>query len=173
MKRRADLIWALAEGSLLLALGAISWATRQPLIFASLGPTAYELVEQPRLRSARPYNIIVGHLTGLASGFLSIYLFNAWKSPPVSSAGVLTTDRLWVAALAAALTTVLTLMLRAGQPAALATTLLVALGLMQTRRDAIAIIAGVIILAAIGEPLRRLRLKILELRSMAATPIPR
>ncbi|MGH9717389.1 MAG: HPP family protein [Candidatus Acidiferrales bacterium] len=173
MKRRADLIWALAEGSLMLAMAAISWATRQPLIFASLGPTAYELVEQPQLRSARSYNIIVGHLAGLGSGFLAIYVFNAWNSPAVLSAGVLTTNRLWVVALAAALTTVLTLLLRAGQPAALATTLLVALGLMQTRRDAIAIIAGVIIMAAIGEPLRRLRLKILEMRSMPTTPIPR
>ncbi|MGA9883137.1 MAG: HPP family protein [Candidatus Acidiferrales bacterium] len=172
MKRRADLIWALAEGSLMLAMAAISWATRQPLIFASLGPTAYELVEQPQLRSARTYNIIVGHLAGLGSGFLSIYLFNAWNSPAVSSAGVLTTNRLWVVAVAAALTTVVTLMLRAAQPAALATTLLVALGLMQTRRDAIAIIAGVIIMAAIGVPLRRLRLKILEMRSMATTPTP-
>lgn len=172
MRRRADLIWALAEGSLMLAMAAISWVTRQPLVFASLGPTAYELVEQPQLRSARPYNIVVGHLVGLGSGFLSIYLFNAWNSPGVSSSGVLTTDRLWVVALAAALTTVLTLILRAGQPAALATTLLVALGLMQTRRDAISIVAGVIIIAAIGEPLRRLRLKILEMRSMAATPTP-
>jgi hypothetical protein len=55
MKNRADLVWAtLGEGGLVLALAAIGWATNQPLIFASLGPTAYELVEQPQMPSARP-----------------------------------------------------------------------------------------------------------------------
>src|SRR5215831_13773907 len=79
MKNRADLVWAtLGEGALVLALATIGWATNQPLIFASLGPTAYELVEQPRMPSARPYNVIVGHLIGLSAGFLAVYLLNAW-----------------------------------------------------------------------------------------------
>jgi hypothetical protein len=70
--------WAtLGEGGLVLLLAAIGWATKQPLIFASLGPTAYELVEQPQLRSARAYNIIVGHLIGLGAGFFAVYLLNA------------------------------------------------------------------------------------------------
>src|SRR5262249_33739778 len=57
LKNRADSFWAtLGEGGLVLAIAAIGWATNQPLIFASLGPTAYELVEQPRLPSARTYN---------------------------------------------------------------------------------------------------------------------
>lgn len=44
----------------------------------------------------------------------------------------------------------------ASQPASLATSLLVTLGLMQTKRDAIAIVIGVLILTAVGEPMRRL-----------------
>ena len=80
MKNRSDLVWAtLGEGGLVLALAAIGWATHQPLIFASLGPTAYELVEQPQMPSARPYNVIVGHLIGLSAGFLALYLSNAWE----------------------------------------------------------------------------------------------
>src|SRR5215831_854140 len=66
MKSRADLVWAtLGEGGLVLALATIGLITNQPLIFASLGPTAYELVEQPQMPSARPYNVIVGHLLGM------------------------------------------------------------------------------------------------------------
>ncbi|MBF6571516.1 MAG: HPP family protein [Candidatus Binataceae bacterium] len=148
----------------MLVLAAIGWATRQPLIFASLGPTAYELVEQPQLRSARPYNIIVGHLIGLGSGFLAVYLLNAWAAPNVISAGVVSTDRLWAVAISATLTTFGTLILKAGQPAALATTMLVSLGAMQTRRDAVAIVAGVLIITAVGEPVRRFRLKHTEIR---------
>jgi HPP family len=165
LRNRADLLWAtMGEGGLVLVLAVIGWATRQPLIFASLGPTAYELVEQPQLRSARAYNIIVGHLIGLGAGFLALYALNAWAAPNVISAGVVSTDRLWAVAIAATLTTFVTLLLKAGQPAALATTLLVSLGSMQTRRDAIAIVAGVLIIAAIGEPVRRFRLKHTEIR---------
>ncbi len=165
LKNRADLFWAtLGEGGLVLALAAIGWATGQPLIFASLGPTAYELVEQPQVRSARAYNIIVGHLIGLGAGFLALYLLNAWTAPNVIAAGVVSTERLWAVAIAATLTTLVTLILKAGQPAALATTLLVSLGAMQTRRDAVAIVVGVLIITAIGEPMRRFRCRHTDIR---------
>ena len=160
MKNRADLVWAiLGEGGLVLALGAIGWATKQPLIFASLGPTAYELTEQPQMPSARPYNIIVGHLIGLGAGFLAVYLVDAWAAPNVLATGVVSPQRVWATAISAALTAFVCLALKAGQPAALATTLLVSLGAMQTRRDAIAIVVGVLLVTAMGEPLRRLRLR--------------
>lgn len=160
-----DIFWAtLGEGGLVCAMAAISWATRQPLIFASLGPTAYELVELPQMRSARAYNIVVGHLVGLGAGFLGLYLLNAWAAPNVLSAGIVSSQRLGAVVVAAMLTTFGTLLLKASQPASLATTLLVSLGAMQTRRDALAIIAGILIITAIGEPLRRFRLRHTELR---------
>ncbi len=149
-------------------MAAIGWATKQPLIFASLGPTAYELVEQPQIRSARPYNIVVGHLVGLGAGFLAIYLLHAWAAPNVVATGLVTTSRLWAVVVAAVLTTLLNLILRASQPAALATTLLVSLGAMQTGRDAVAIILGILIITIIGEPVRRFRLKHTEIRPALA-----
>ncbi len=165
MNRPLDMLWAtLGEGSLILVSALIAWASRQPLIFASLGPTAYELVEQPRLRSARTYNVIVGHLVGLGAAFFSLYVLHAWKAPAVAAAGGITAERAWAAVLAATLTTLINLILRASQPAALATTLLVALGSMQTGRDAAAIVVGVIIIALIGAPVRRFRLKYTETR---------
>lgn len=165
LNKRSDVFWGtLGEGGLILAMAAISWAIKQPLMFASLGPTAYELVEQPQLRSARPYNIIAGHLIGVGAGFLAVYLTNAWAEPGMTLTGTLSTPRLWAVALAAAFTTLFTLLLRAGQPAALATTLLVALGSMQTLRDALAIVAGVVLITIIGEPVRRFRLRNTQLR---------
>lgn len=160
MNRNSDLIWAtLGEGGLIMAMAAIGWATGQPLIFASLGPTAYEMVEQPHMKSARAYNVIVGHFCGLGAGFLALWILHAWSSPDVLSAGAISTQRLWAVTLAAALTTCLCLLLKAGQPAALATTLLISLGAMQTRKSAIAIVIGVLIIAAIGEPVRLIRLR--------------
>jgi HPP family len=167
LNKRGDLFWATAgEGGLVLALAAVGWAARQPLIFASLGPTAYELVEQPQVRSARVYNIIAGHLIGLGAGFLAVYLLNAWNAPNVISTGIVSSERLWAATVAAMLTTFITLILKAGQPAALATTLLISLGSMQTLWGAIDIIAGVLIITAIGEPVRRFRLKHTEIRTV-------
>lgn len=165
MNKRADLFWAtLGEGGLILTLAAIGWMTKQPLIFASLGPTAYELVEQPQLKSARAYNIVVGHFIALAAGFLAIYVVNAWAAPNVLAAGVVSTQRLWATTIAATLTTFLTLIFKASQPAALATTLLVTLGAMQTRQAALAIVVGVVIITIIGEPTRRFRLKHTQIR---------
>jgi len=160
LNRRDDLLWAtLGEAGLIFAITAIALAVREPLVFASLGPTAYELVEQPYQRSARTYNIIVGHMIGLGCGFLGMFLLNCWTEPNALSTGIVTDRRLWVIVIAVTATTFLTLIARAGQPAALATTLLVSLGSMQKGRDALAIVIGVLIIAAIGEPLRRIRLK--------------
>lgn len=168
MKKRVDLLWAtLGEGGLVLVLAAFGWATKQPLIFASLGPTAYELVEQLQLRSAKTYNIIVGHLIGLGAGFFAVGVLGAWAAPNVIATGIVSSQRVWAVTIAAALTTLITLILKAGQPAALATTLLVSLGSMQTRRDAMVIVAGVLLIAAIGEPIRRFRLKHTEIRPAA------
>jgi hypothetical protein len=158
MNRSSDMVLAtLGEGGLVLTMAAIGWATGQPLIFASLGPTAYELIEQPHMRSARAYNIIMGHFIGLGAGFFALWVLHAWSAPNVVATGIVAAPRLWAATLAAALTTALTLLFRAGQPASLATTLLVSLGGMQTGKSAIAIALGVIIITGIGEPVRRIR----------------
>jgi hypothetical protein len=160
MKRSHDVFWAtLGEGGLVLAMGVFAWFLGRPLIFASLGPTAYELVELPQIHSARAYNIIVGHLVGVGAAFLAVYVMHAHGEPNVMAGGLVTSGRVWAAAMAATLTTLVNLLLKAGQPAALATTLLVSLGAMQTGHDAAAIIAGVLIITAIGERVRRFRLK--------------
>jgi CBS domain-containing membrane protein len=146
------------EGGLLLIVGLVGLFARVPLLLASLGPTAYEQTEMPHLKSSRPYNVIVGHMAGLAAGFLGIVLANALRAPKVLAAGQLAAARVWACAIAAAITAFLTLVLRASQPAALATTLLVALGSLQTKHDALVVAGAVLLLAAIGEPVRRLRL---------------
>src|SRR6185312_11137105 len=47
MSKKDSLIAPLGEAVLILIVSIIGWASHQPLIFASLGPTAYELVEKP------------------------------------------------------------------------------------------------------------------------------
>lgn len=161
MPRKADLLIApLGEGALILTVAATGWATHWPLVFTSLGPTAYELIEKPNATSARTYNVIVGHFVALAAGFFSVWVVHAWGAPKVASAGFVAAPRMWAAVIAVTLTALVNLAIKAGQPAAFSTTMLVALGSMQTLRDAVAIAAAVLIMAAIGEPLRRLRAKL-------------
>jgi len=155
MTAKKLLLPTFGEGLLVLVVAGIGLVTRTPLIFTSLGPTAYELVEKPKAPSARLYNIIVGHMTALGAGFFSLWILSAWHAPIVATAGFVSSPRLWAAVLSVALTTLLTLVLHASQPASLSTTLLVSLGTMQSSRDAVAIILGVLIIAAIGEPIRR------------------
>lgn len=160
--RKADLLLApVGEAFLILIAGLAGWLTHQPLIFASLGPTAYELIETPHRRSARPWSIFAGHGSAVVAAYVALFLTAAWKAAPVSPSGV-PLPRVWAAVLAAGLTVLMTLLLRAGQPAALSTTLLIALGMMQTTRDAVIIMAAVLLMMLVGEPLRRLRLSAQE-----------
>jgi hypothetical protein len=157
MQRKDLLIAPLGEAFLILIAALAGWLCRQPLIFASLGPTAYEIIETPHRPSARPYSIFIGHLTGIAAAWLSLVLTRAWWIPPVSAHGV-PWPRVEAVVLAAALTTFFTLLLRAGQPAAIATSLLIATGVLQRPIDAVIIMAAVVLMILTGEPLRRLRL---------------
>ncbi|MGC2058506.1 MAG: HPP family protein [Candidatus Sulfotelmatobacter sp.] len=105
--------------------------------------------------SAKTYNIIAGHMLAMGAGFFSLWVFGAWNTPKATPAAFLISTRLWCAVLSVVITTAATLALKAGQPASLATALLVSLGFMQTKRDAAALVIAVLIIAAIGEPLCR------------------
>lgn len=161
MKKRDLLIAPLGEALLILIAGLAGWVTHQPLIFASLGPTAYELIETPHRRSAQPYSVFAGHLTAIGAGYLALFVTRAWYVPAVSTNGV-PFLRIWSAVVAVALTVLVTLLVRASQPAALSTSLLIALGLMQRPRDAAIILTAVVLMILVGEPLRLLRLKAQE-----------
>lgn len=153
LQRKDVFIAPICEGGLMLVIAIIGWLSHKPLIFASLGPTAYELIEQPHRKSARPYNVIVGHLISVISGLIAVYALRAWSAPSVSLSGV-PLVRVWAATIAAALTVLGTLAAHATQPAALSTTLLVSLGNMQRWQDGLIIMAAILIITAIGEPLR-------------------
>ncbi len=155
--KRNDLFIApLCEGGLILLAGLAAWTLHKPLLFASLGPTAFELTEMPERASARPYNILVGHLIGVLSGFAALALTGAWHTPSVSTSQI-SLQRVGAAVLAALLTVFGTLLARATQPAALSTTLMIATGAMQHLEDGPIIMASILLITAAGEPLRRWR----------------
>ena len=157
MKSSELLIDTLGEGVLLFVVAAAGWAAHQPLVFASLGPTAYEQVARPDDRTSRLFNVIAGHLIGLAAGFVAVFVCGASGAPKVTVPGFVSAPRVAAIALAVTLTAGGTLLLKARQAAATATSLLVALGEMQSARGAAVIVTGIALIALIGEPVRRLR----------------
>jgi hypothetical protein len=148
----------LSEGALILLVSLTGYFLRQPFIFASLGPTAFELVEAPERRSARAYNVIAGHAIGIAAGFAGLALAHAWQAPTPSHGDVVL-PRVLAAACGATLTVLLTLLARATQPAAISTSLLISLGIMQRPWDAGIILASVVLMVVAAEPVRRWRVR--------------
>jgi hypothetical protein len=150
---------AIGEAVLLGVLAILGWIARAPLVFASVATTGYQQIAKPQEPSSRPYAVVVGHLIGLGSGFLALAIFGAWSAPKIMQSGFVAPPRIGAILVAALLTAALTVVVKAQQPASTATALLVASGAMQTGRDAIAIVVGVILLTLLGEPMRRARLR--------------
>lgn len=155
--RRDTFIAAAYEAGLLLLAALLSYLLHAPLIFASLGPTIYEMVEMPKQPSAQPYNVLVGHSIGILAGLVALGSTHAFASPALSIHGV-PLVRVFSVVIAGFLTVVGTLLLKATQPAALSTTLLVALGTMQTWTAILSIACGVALIVVVAEPIRRSRL---------------
>jgi len=130
----------------------------QPWLLPSLGPTAFLQAMAPAQPSSRLYNVVVGHVGGLVAGFFAVWLFNAWNEPVVLTDHVLSPPRLAASTLAMALSLLVGILLRASHPPAAATVLLITLGSMKEQQQVIAFLIGLIIVAVIGEGVRRLRL---------------
>ena len=156
-----DVLWTpLAVAVLTLVPGLVGLATGRLLLFPSLGPTALLQAHSPEHPTARPYNVVVSHLLALGSGFAAVTAFGLATAPSVFETGSLSPARLGAAVVATALAVLLELLLRASHPPAASTTLLVALGSFKpTMRDTTAVVLGVLIVAAAGELVRRLRLR--------------
>jgi hypothetical protein len=112
----------------------------------------------PAQPSSRMYNVIVGHVGGLVAGFFCVWLFNVWNDPVVLTDHQLTGGRLAASTLAMALSMLFGILTRGSHPPAAATVLLITLGSMKDQQQVIAFAIGLIIVAVVGEIVRRLRL---------------
>lgn len=103
--------------------------TSQPMVFPSLGPTAFLCFFTPTSAPASPRNTIYGHAIGAAAGWASLWIFGLQHAGPALSVGV-TWQRVFAAALSLGLTSGVMVLARAPHPPAGATTLIVSLGLL-------------------------------------------
>ncbi len=158
--RAEDARAAFWEGLLIFAVGAVGLALHKPLLFASLGPTAYEQCEYPHRASSRPWSVFAGHLVAIAVGFAVIALLHAGTAGKITGDTAVNWPRLAASAIAVAITAALNLLLNASQPAAFASALLVTMGAFQSARGAVSLVAAVLLIGVLGEIVRRRRLHV-------------
>lgn len=161
-----DAVWVpAASAALVVVVGAAGLAMGQPLLFAALGPTALVMASSPGHHTARFHNVVLGHLTAIVCAWLAVVLVGAGAggAPSARSAAGLAQAvplaRVWASGIAVALTAVVQPSLRAYHPPAAATALLITTGVCRaTWKGSLALMAGVLLVALLGEWLQRLRI---------------
>ena len=133
-------------GSLLAMLlsGGVAWAVDEPLLFPSLGATAFLLFETPMAEVSSPRNCFIGHYVGGAIAFFWLWVFGLLDQPTAIDAGF--DSERWIAiALSLGFTGFILRLLRAAHPPAGATTVIVALGLLDTPEQMGALAVGILL----------------------------
>ncbi|NLN77940.1 MAG: HPP family protein [Armatimonadetes bacterium] len=127
-------------------------------LFPSLGPTAFLQAEAPTLPMSRLYNTLIGHLVGIIAGYLAVIMLGLNGADSVFVIHRVTVGRMWASVIAVTLTLAGQILLKAAHAPAAATTLLITMGGFQRKWSDVADLAvGILIVAFMGECLRRLR----------------
>jgi CBS-domain-containing membrane protein len=154
-RNRGNAIYTFLGSLLAIGLsGTWAWAAKQPLVFPSLGATAFLIFETPMAEVGTPRNTIIGHVVGAAAGVFSLVVFRLWEAPSLYNTGV-SASRIGAIALAVALTGGILRILRAAHPPAGATTIIVASGLLARPHQLVDVVVGVILLTIAGWILNR------------------
>jgi CBS domain-containing membrane protein len=141
----------------LLALtvsGLAAYFLKEPLLFPSLGPTAFLFFEYPLASGSSPRNTLIGHLVAVLTGALTLVSFGLLDHPSVLQEGM-TLMRIGAAALSMALTGTVLLLLRASHPPAGASVLIVSLGFFHRPIDMLMLMVGVVVLTVVGWVINR------------------
>ncbi len=137
----------------LLALVAMVSGT--PLVFPSLGPTAFMLFHDADSKSASARNTIGGHAIGIAWGYAALWLTGLTHDPP-TMIEELNVPRVICAAMALAGTGLTMALANFWHPPAGATTLIVALGFITLPFHLAIVEAAVVVLVVLAAGINRL-----------------
>lgn len=135
---------------LVAVAAALAVVTGRPLVFPSLGPTAYLLAREPRSPRTSVRRVVGGHLVGIAAGVLAYRLLAPGLAitvamEPLSESAVRLAG---AGVLSVGLTSAGMVRLDAGHAPAVATTLICSLGLLETLPELAGIVVGVLALVA-------------------------
>ena len=134
--------------------GGAAIASGEPLVFPSLGATAFLIFETPTAEVGTPRNTIIGHAVAVGVAALALALFGLYGEPSAFEGG-LDAARAGAIAMSVAFTGGLLRLLRSAHPPAGATTIIVSSGLLDTASQMLAVGVGVLVLTAAGWALNR------------------
>lgn len=147
-------VFALICGT--LSIGVMSLAaylSGSPMIFASLGPTAFLFFYAPRTRPASPKNALMGHFVACVAGFASLKIFGIEEA---ISYDHMKWQYIFTCAFSLGLTSALMVLLNYPHPPAGSTALIVALGLLHSIAQLSFLMLAVVMLTALAVLLNRL-----------------
>lgn len=124
--------------------GLVAWGLDEPFLFPSLGATAFLMFETPLAEVSSPRNAVIGHLVGAAVAFFWLWVFGLIDMPSAIQAGF-DGERVAAIALSLAFTGGLLRLLRAAHPPAGATTVIVALGLLDNGHQMFILACGTLL----------------------------
>jgi CBS-domain-containing membrane protein len=137
------------------AMSFVAFATDEPFVFPSLGPTAFLLFYTPLQPAACPRNTLGGHAIGAAAGYVSLVVFDLTDAAPALATGV-TGARIGAAALSLGLTSGAMVLARVPHPPAGATTLIISLGIFREPWQLVVLMIAVVLLVLQGLAINRL-----------------
>jgi CBS-domain-containing membrane protein len=148
-------VFGFLSGGLSIALLALmAHFAHSPLVFPSLGPTAFLLFYHPLEPVASPRNTILGHLVGAVAGWVSLLIFGLAGVAP-DGLDQISWARLGAAAVSIGATIALMELWDVPHPPAGATTLIVSLGLMDRGSQIGVLLLAVVALVALGWAINR------------------
>jgi CBS-domain-containing membrane protein len=152
---RGNALYTFTGGLLTIGIsGALAWGLDEPLVFPSLGATAFLFFETPMAEVASPRNTIIGHCVGAAIAFFWLFVFGLTDAPSALEQGF-TLERAAAVALSVGCTGGILRLLRAAHPPAGATTVIVSAGLLTSGEELLVLAAGVAILTVTANLLNR------------------
>lgn len=139
-----------------LVLGVIALVTGQPFIFPSLGPSAYLMATGETDRAEGGYHVIGGHFVAVITGSIAYHPIadGLVATEELGEAGMFAPEVFLLASssiVAMVLCTVGMLVAKTNHPAACATTLIVALGLLTGLVNITIIMGSVMLLYVLHE----------------------
>lgn len=147
---------ALVNGAVSIGLVSVAAvAFGEPLVFPSLGPTAFLLSYAPTDVTTTPRNIVAGHFLGVVAGYIALLTFDLTGDPSAFAAGF-SFARAGAAAMSLGLTGALMTWLDMPHAPAGATTLIVSLGILTAPHQLVALMTAVVFLAYQGVAVNRL-----------------
>jgi CBS domain-containing membrane protein len=155
-RNRGNAVYTALGSFLAMALSGLwAWLLKEPLLFPSLGATAFLFFETPLAEVGTPRNAIIGHFTAIAAAVASLGIFGLLGEPSVYVQGM-TPARIGAVALSVGATGGILRLLRAAHPPAGATTIIVSSGLLATRGQILAVASGVVLVTVASWALNRL-----------------